>query len=145
MERVERMFPDLAEFLVPLGTLYLDKGDTAKAIGLFQRIVARNPRNPEAHYYLGATLVYQRRMDEAVREFETAMQLDPDYPQPFFGAYYALWESGQRERAVSYLERWANAHPDDAQARDLLDAQRRALGTGENRPALPPPPKPNLP
>src|SRR5437867_6311274 len=38
MERVARMFPNMTDILVPLGSFYLDMGDTARAHQLFQRL-----------------------------------------------------------------------------------------------------------
>src|SRR5262249_18390262 len=69
MERVERMFPDFTGVLVPLGSYYLEVGDTAKAIALFRRLAASDPRNPEAWYYFGVTLAAKGRFDEALRAF----------------------------------------------------------------------------
>ena len=64
----------------------------------------------------------------------------------YYAAFYALSENGQRERAITYLERWVNQHPEDNQARQILDDQRRQLGEGpESRRVLPRPPLPNLP
>jgi tetratricopeptide (TPR) repeat protein len=51
MERVGRMFPDFTDVLVPLGSFYIEKHDTTRALQLFQRLATADPSNPEAHYY----------------------------------------------------------------------------------------------
>ena len=145
MERVARMFPDFTEVLVPLGSFYLERGDTAKAAALFQKLATQHPEDAEARYYYGVTQVYQRNLDGAIREFEAAMQLQPDYNMAYYAAYYALWESGQKERALGYLERWVSAHPNDAQTRQMIDEQRRSLGDLTPHRPMPRPPLPNLP
>lgn len=139
MERVQRMFPDLGEILVPLGGFYMEKGDTAKAVGLFHALATAAPNNPEVRYYYGVTLSFQRDLAGATREFDAAIALDPGYPQPYYGAYYTLAQAGQRERALDYLERLVNANPNEVQARQILEMSR-----GFMRPegALPPPPVP---
>ena len=146
MERVARMFPDYLEVLIPLGGFYLDVGDTTRAAALFQRVAARNPNDPEALYYYGVTLVYQHRLEEGIRELESAIRLNPNYNLAYYAAYYSLWEDGQHERALAYLDRWVSLHPTDDQAQQLLETQRRQLGgrTDERRP-LPRPPAPALP
>jgi hypothetical protein len=145
MERVARMFPDYTEVLIPLGGFYMDAGDTAKALDLFQRLAARNPTNPEARYYYGVTLLYRDRLDDAMHEFDAAITLDPNYNLPYYGAYLGLWEHGQRERSLSYLERWVSSHPNDNQALQLLDSRRKEAGGAPLKvPALRPP-VPNLP
>jgi tetratricopeptide (TPR) repeat protein len=144
-ERVERMFPGSVDVLLPLGSSYIDAGDTAKAIGVFTRLAQVNPDDVEVRYFYGVALMFQRRVDEAMREFERAMQLDPDYAPAYLAAYSVLWESGQRERALQILEQWANRHPDDTQARGLLDMRRREMGMAPGAPLAPPPTMPNLP
>jgi hypothetical protein len=145
MERVSRMFPDFTEALIPLGTFYLDAGDTAKAADLFQRLTISDPTDPEAHYYYGVTHIYRGHINEAIRQFETAIQLDPNYSMAYYAAFYALSESGERERALGYLERWVTAHPDDEQARRILEGQRLMMGTEPPRRLLPRPPMPTMP
>jgi Protein of unknown function (DUF2723)/Tetratricopeptide repeat len=145
MERVGRMFPNYAEVLVPLGGFYMDKGDTAKATALFASLAKNSPNNPEVRYYHGVTLVFQHQLENAVREFDAAIQLDPTYPQPYYAAYYALAQAGLRERAMAYLQRVAAQNPNDPQIQELLREQ--GGGTLLPRPssALPRPPVPNLP
>jgi hypothetical protein len=46
-----------------------------------------------------------------------------------------LNEGGQRERAMTYLERWLANHPEDSETRALLEGQR-----GGNAVPLPRPP-----
>jgi transmembrane protein TMEM260 (protein O-mannosyltransferase)/tetratricopeptide repeat protein len=137
MERVERMFPGYVDVLVPLGRFYMETGDTAKAVALFQRLVASNPQSPDAHYYYGVTAMYMRSAQRALQEFDETIRLDPDYYYAYVGAYTMLWEAGQRERALEYLRRWVAAHPDDPQTRALLEGYDRQLGR-----ATPPTPLP---
>ncbi|HTO91269.1 MAG TPA: DUF2723 domain-containing protein [Candidatus Sulfotelmatobacter sp.] len=145
MERVARMFPDYTEVLIPLGGFYMDAGDTTKALNLFQRLAEKNPGNPEARYYYGVTLLYRNRLEEGVQQFDAAIQIDPSYNLPYYGAYLALWDHGQRERSLSYLDRWVASHPTDNQARDLLESRRRELGGAKTPARLPQPTLPTLP
>ncbi len=146
MERVARMFPDYTSVLIQLGGFYLDKGDTTRAMDLFQRLVAASPNDAEARYYYGVTLVYHGEAAGGLREFEHAIELNPDYNMAYYAAYYTLWQGRQYERALTFLERWLQNHPDDAQARQLLESQRRTLGGTSLKPeTLPRPPVPSLP
>jgi outer membrane protein assembly factor BamD (BamD/ComL family) len=124
LERVERMFPGYVEVQVPLGRIYLEAGDTAAALALFARLTARNPGSAEAHYYNGITLMYVRRYEDALRELERSIQLDPRNFYAYAAAYSTALEAGQQERAVSYLERWSRDHPEDADTRALIESQR---------------------
>lgn len=141
MQTVQRMFPDLTEVEFFLAPLYMEMGDTDRALAVYAKLAHDDPRNPEALYYYGASLAFRGRTAEAMRQFEAAMQLDPGYQLPYFGAYTTLWEAGERERAVQYLQRWLEQHPDDPQANAMLTEARRALGM----PGVVPPPGVQLP
>ncbi len=144
-ERVERMFPGSVDVLLPLGSTYVDVGDTAKAIGVFTRLAKLYPNDVEVRYFYGVGLMFQRRIEEALREFEHAMQIDPEYAPAYLAAYSVLYEGGQRERGLQILEQWVNRHPEDQQARALLEMRQRELGIAPGRMPVPPPSMPNLP
>ncbi len=146
MERVSRMFPDFTDVLVPLGSFYVEKRDTTRALALFRRLSAADPSNPEVRYYMGATLAAQNQLDAAMAAFDAAIKIDPDYPNPYYGAYYALWQAKQYPKAIQYLDRWLELHPQDAQARELLATQRQAAGLDPGgQPDIRRPPAPTLP
>jgi len=144
-ERVERMFPGSIDVLLPLGSSYVDAGDTAKAIGVFTRLAQMHPNDVEVRYFYGVALLFQGRNEEAMREFERAMQIDPDYAPAFRAAYSVLYEGGQRERGLQILQQWMNRHPEDQQVRVLVEMHQRELGIAPGRLPVPPPSMPNLP
>jgi tetratricopeptide (TPR) repeat protein len=145
MERVARMFPDFTDIMVPLGSFYLDAGDTARALALFERLVNRSPRDAEARYYYGVLLSYSRKIPEALQQLEEVIKIDPGYQMAYFAAYYTLWDGGQQERALTYLERWLQIQPGDEQTRALMEQQRHQLGLGGPSQPMPRPPVPQLP
>ena len=89
-------------------------------------------------------LSYRGEIPTALQQLDQVIRIDPSYSMAYYAAYFTLWESGQRERALTYVERWVQANPADAQARQLLEQQRRALGLG-SPPATMRPPVPQLP
>jgi tetratricopeptide (TPR) repeat protein len=145
MERVERMFPGYVDVLLPLGSFYVESGDTLKAIRVFTHLAQTHPNDPEVRYYHAVGLLFQGRTEEALRELEAAIRLDPEYTQAYLAAYSVMWESGQHERALQILEQWISRHPEDPQARALLEGRRREMGMNPTRLPVPPPKMPNLP
>jgi len=144
MERIERMFPGYVEVLVLLGRYYLQAGDTAKAIGLFERLTVSSPKSAEAYYYLGVTHMMTGSYGPAVRALDRSIQLDPQNYFAYVAAYTTLWESGDRERALTYLQRWVGDHPEDSASRATLEElTRQARGTGPA--GAPPRPAPGTP
>jgi Tfp pilus assembly protein PilF len=138
MERVSRMFPDYTDVMVPLGSFYMDAGDTTRALALFKRISDRNPQDVEARYYYGVILSYRGNVAEALKQLDEVIRLDPTYTMGYYAAYFVLWEHGDRARALNYVERWVQANPNDGQAQQLLEQQRRAMGLAQPAPVRPP-------
>ena len=96
-------------------------------------------------YSYGLTLVFKGKPEQALREFDTAIALDPNYNSAYYAAYYCLNQSGQPDRALGYIQRWVDGHPGDTQAQQMLEGARgKRTPTPSSRP-LPPPPQPNLP
>jgi tetratricopeptide (TPR) repeat protein len=145
MERVTRMFPDFADVLIPLGGFYMDQGDTARALALFEKLAARSPGNPEVRYSYGLTLVFKGRLEQALHEFDAAIALDPNYNSAYYAAYYCLNQFGQHDRALAYIQRWVDRHPNDAQAQQMLEGARGKVTRPPSSQPLPRPPQPNLP
>jgi Flp pilus assembly protein TadD len=144
-ERVARMFPEI-EIQLPLGALYMEVGDTTRAMELYARLAERHPESPEARYYHGVSLMYRGDIEGGAREFDAAIELDPNFNLAYYAAYTMLQDRGQHERALSYLERWISLHPSDSTARQLLESRRRSLGApGRSGSPLPPPPTPGFP
>ena len=63
----------------------------------------------EAHTFLGWAYSFQHRYDEAISECEKAIQLDPDFGNPYndIGAY--LIEKGRFDEAIPWLQKAVNA------------------------------------
>jgi Tfp pilus assembly protein PilF len=142
MERVERMFPDFVGAFIPLGKMYMEDGDTAKAHQLYTRLVQRHPNNPDAHFHYGVTSMYRNDPAGGLQHFDRTIALDPEYFYAYIAAYSLLMDQGRLEQAIGYLQRWLDRHPEDQQVRATLDAHRRDLGAaprGLSPAPLPPP------
>ena len=57
----------------------LDQGRLDEARTIYQRVLARDPRNVEAITHLGAVLYQEGRVDEALVNLEQALRIDPGY------------------------------------------------------------------
>jgi serine/threonine-protein kinase len=70
--------PDFAWPRAALCAIYLKQGKPELAIALCQRAVERNAKDSEAHELLGQALSLRGRTGESIREYETALALEPD-------------------------------------------------------------------
>ena len=80
------------------------EGDLERAIELYRRSIDVFP-TAEAHTYLGWTLSFQGRLDEATRECHRAIEVDPDFGNPYNDIGCYLMQQGKLDEAVPWLEK----------------------------------------
>ena len=71
-----------ARELWELGTKRLSDGQVEEAVELFEQSIAVKP-TAEGHTLRGWALSYLGRLDEATEECRQAIQLDPDFGNPY--------------------------------------------------------------
>lgn len=93
--------PTLGEAYTSLGTaLCLYDWNWAEAEAALRRGVELNPRYATAHHNLGVFLGFVGKLDEAVRELETALDLDPLSTVIRIDHGWVLYLQGHRDRAI---------------------------------------------
>ena len=80
------------------------QGELDLAADLYRRSISIWP-TAEAHTFLGWTYSFQRRYPEAIAECKRAIDVDPDFGNPYndIGAY--LIELGRWEEAIPWFEK----------------------------------------
>ena len=80
------------------------KGELDEAIALYRKSIEACPTG-EAYTFLGWTYSFQGRYEEAIRECNRAIEVDPDFGNPYndIGAY--LIEMGRPGEAIPWLEK----------------------------------------
>jgi Tfp pilus assembly protein PilF len=79
------------------------EGEYELAVDLYKRSIDTFP-TAEAYTFLGWTYHFQGKTDDAISECKKAIQLDPDFGNPYndIGAY--LIEKGEYDEAITWLE-----------------------------------------
>ncbi len=93
-----------AEFYFKEGYRLQMGGDLEGAIAAYQRSIEMYP-TAEAHTFLGWAYSFQGRVDDAIRECETAIQIDPDFGNPYNDIGVYLIEKGEYDEAIPWLEK----------------------------------------
>jgi len=93
-----------AEFYFKEGYRLQMSGDLEGAIGAYERSIELYP-TAEAHTFLGWAYSFQGRIDEAIKECETAIQIDPDFGNPYNDIGVYLIEKGEYDEAIPWLEK----------------------------------------
>ena len=80
------------------------EGDYDRAVELYQSSLELHP-TAEAHTFLGWTYHFQGRLDAAIAECKLAIEIDPEFGNPYndIGAY--LIELDKFDEAIPWLER----------------------------------------
>jgi Tfp pilus assembly protein PilF len=80
------------------------KGELDEAIRLYKKSLEAHP-TAEAHTFLGWTYSFQGRYNEAIAECHRAIEVDPDFGNPYndIGAY--LIELGRYQEAIHWFRK----------------------------------------
>jgi tetratricopeptide (TPR) repeat protein len=80
------------------------KGELEEAVELYRRSIEALP-TAEAHTFLGWTYSFMGDYDTAIKQCQRAIEIDPDFGNPYndIGAY--LIEKGQLDEAIPWLEK----------------------------------------
>jgi len=83
---------------------YQTAGDLEKAIATYRRSIAVCP-TAEAHTFLGWTLSFQNRLEEATAECLRAIEIDPEFGNPYNDIGVYLMQQGRLDEAIPWLEK----------------------------------------
>ena len=87
---------------------------------IWQDTVAKAPGNVRAHNELGLALTKHRRPDEAIAEYQKAVELDPEYAHAHINLGSELTKCGRLDEAVDHFQQAVRIRPDSAEARNAL-------------------------
>jgi Tfp pilus assembly protein PilF len=79
-------------------------GDLDGAIEVYRRSIEVCP-TAEAHTFLGWTFSFQGRLEDATRECLRAIELDPDFGNPYNDIGVYLMQQDRLEEAIPWLQR----------------------------------------
>jgi Tfp pilus assembly protein PilF len=85
------------------------RGDLERAIETYRRSLEVCP-TAEAHTFLGWTLSFQGRLDEAIAHCHKAIEIDPTFGNPYNDIGVYLMQQNKLDEAIPWLER-AKAAP----------------------------------
>ena len=96
---------------------------------MLTEILLHNPNDTFARYGLAMELVSQKRVPEALDEFDKCIQLNPDYVPAYQMSAQTLASNGQTELAIARLHHGIQAaiRTGNQHARDEMDALREDL------------------
>ncbi|MBC7899219.1 MAG: tetratricopeptide repeat protein [Saprospiraceae bacterium] len=91
----------LTEIYVPLGVLYYQQGEIAKADTLLTKALAVSPDDAQTQYFLGLIRYTQNRNQDALTAFTKAKSADPKYAEAFYQSGETLTRLNNSRDAVA--------------------------------------------
>jgi tetratricopeptide (TPR) repeat protein len=92
-----------------------------EAVGYFRVALAMRRGSPFVHHNLATALTYKRDLSAAIREYKSALQIDPNFALAHMNLGYALKDTGELEKAFQEFDAAIQEYR-KALARDSRDA-----------------------
>lgn len=108
---------------------YQIAGDLDRAIEYYKRSIEIHP-TAEAHTFLGWTYSFQGRLEEATGECLRAIEIDPDFGNPYNDIGVYLMQQGRLEEAIPWLEKAKRAKRYEPRQFPLMNLGRIYLRQG---------------
>jgi tetratricopeptide (TPR) repeat protein len=89
-EKALTIDPGLSEIYAPLGILYIEQGEVAKAEDILNKAIGLAQNDAQLQFFTGLVRHAQNRNKEALAAFERSTVLDPSYPEAFYFAGESL-------------------------------------------------------
>ncbi|HEY5900589.1 MAG TPA: tetratricopeptide repeat protein [Burkholderiales bacterium] len=98
----------------------LKAGQSQQALDKVNRVLAANPRDPQARFLKGLVLTEQGKQQDAIEIFTRLTQDFPNLPEPYNNLAVIYASQGQYEKARAALEQSIRTHPSYATAYENL-------------------------
>jgi len=95
--------------------LHRQKSDN-EALAEFNKAIQMDPRNAEAFYWRGRTLVSLGRLDQGAEDFKRAVQYKPDYAEAYDHLGWLASKRGEVDEGIAYLTKSIEFKPENAWA-----------------------------
>jgi tetratricopeptide (TPR) repeat protein len=102
---------DLTEIYIPLGILYYQAGNIAKADEYLTKAMAVDPSSPELQFFTGLVRYSQNKNDLALTAFNKAVAAKPEYPEAFFYMGETLERLNRNPEAIAAYKQALSLKP----------------------------------
>jgi len=97
-----------------LGDIFLTLRQLDTAEEHIKKAISFSPEKPGYHYILGFIYSIERRWNNAIPEFETAVKKEPDNGEYLRGLAWAIYSSGDVAKGLAFLEKASRLAPANA-------------------------------
>jgi tetratricopeptide (TPR) repeat protein len=117
-----------AKGLAAIGLCLMKQGKLAESQDYFKRSIEMAPQDENLPYNVAEIYFSNQQIDDAIRYFELASQIKPDWPDPYYRVALAYLNKGDNAKAAENLEKFIKLEPETertAQAKAILEAIKK--------------------
>ena len=127
-EKEARLNPENLYVQRQLGMHYEANGDYAAAKDVYLREVAKNPYNPDTHFFLGSLYATLGEYQKSKNAFEEALYLDPNHGATIEAMSMFVHTDQQRKLSRDILKLSSEKAPDGPAQRIIIIREKMASG-----------------
>ena len=139
VDRAEQFLTELSkrsprnlDVLSALARVELGRGEWAGAQAVAESIRSIDLGRSIADQVLGTALLGQRKYEESIAVFQSAVNASPSAVQPMISLVHALVRAQKTDKAMAFLRSILDAHPDNAEAQVLMGSIQLATGSRDH-------------
>ncbi len=117
-----------AKGLAAIGLCFMKQGKLAESQDYFKKSIEMAPQDENLPYNVAEIYFSNQQIDDAIRYFELASQIKPDWPDPYYRVALAYLNKGDNPKAAENLEKFIKLEPETertAQAKAILEAIKK--------------------
>jgi tetratricopeptide (TPR) repeat protein len=105
-----------AKALASFGEICLRQEKFKEAQAFFTQSIALNPKDEILAYNVAEIFFGQNQIDEAIKNYQLAIQIKPEWSEPYLKMGYAYLNKGDMAKAVASLNEFLKRDPESPQA-----------------------------
>jgi tetratricopeptide (TPR) repeat protein len=117
-----------AKALAGIGNCYLKQGKMNEAQDLFRQSIENSPKDEVLAYNVGEIYFSNQALDDALRYFNLAAQIKPDWPDPYLKLGYVYLNKPDNAKAIESFEKFLTLEPEGNRAglaRNILNVIKK--------------------
>ena len=99
--------------MLKIANIYKLKGNNAKAINYYDKIISIDKDSTDAYFNKGLVFANQKKYDEAIKCFEKVTEISPEYPYAYYSLAMAYELKDMPQKSIEYYKQYCEIETDD--------------------------------
>ena len=117
--------------MLKIANIYKLKGNNAKAISFYDKIISIDKDSTDAYFNKGLVFANQKKYDDAIKCFEKVTELTPEYPYAYYSLAMAYELKDLPKKAVEYYLLYLGVEKDEKMV-NLVKQRIKELEAGDD-------------